>query len=134
MRLSGGRGEMTLSLTPEHLGALRLTITSDAHGVAARIVVQTAQAHHAVEGAKEQLRSALENRGLTLNSLDVTLNNSGADGSGAFARQQENAQTMAEFANRRTLNRPLETAPAAPPPPSIHAARRDAMGRLDYSA
>jgi flagellar hook-length control protein FliK len=88
MRVADGRSEMTLRINPEHLGALRLTVTSDQNGVAARIVVETSQAHHAVESARDQLRSALEHRGLSLTSLDVSLHHGGS-GDTAFARQQQ---------------------------------------------
>jgi flagellar hook-length control protein FliK len=88
MRLANaGHSEMSLDLKQEHLGGLHLTVSSDANGVSARIVVETAQAQQAVDAAKDQLRAALENRGLNLASLDVTLSQ-GSSGGNSFAREQ----------------------------------------------
>ncbi|HLK58751.1 MAG TPA: flagellar hook-length control protein FliK, partial [Chthonomonadaceae bacterium] len=43
LRLPAGRSEMSLRLEPEHLGSLRLTITSQHDGVVARIVAESSQ-------------------------------------------------------------------------------------------
>jgi len=95
VQAANGRGEISLNLTPEHLGALRLTIVRDAGNVSARIVVETAQAHQAVDSAREHLRTALENRGLTLESLDVSLNRN-PDAGGQFDRRQDAGSTYAQ--------------------------------------
>ncbi len=133
MHLSAaGHGEMSLSLTPEHLGSLRLTIASDGNGVVARIVVETALARQAIEGAKDQLRAALENRGLNLASLDVSLNQGGA-GHNPFARQDP---PSGETGERREWRPAASRSVPAPPEVSAPAAAplKATLHWLDYRA
>jgi len=133
MRLANaGHSEMSLDLNQEHLGGLRLTVSSDANGVSARIVVETAQAQQAVDAAKDQLRAALENRGLSLASLDVSLGQSSSGGN-SFAREHSSqAETGRQPTWRPDVSStvsPLQaiTLPRATP---VRASRE----RLDYRA
>ena len=132
MRLaSTGQSEMSLKVNHEHLGGLHLTITSDGSGVSARIVVETAQAQQAVEGAKDQLRSALEGKGLNLTSLDVSLSQNGG-GSSAFARQQSSSSERdGRTAWRQAVVNPVPQMPSAV---SAVVRLRDSRERLDYHA
>lgn len=131
MRLSSGNGEMTLRLSPEHLGGLHLSIASSANGVAARIVVETTQAQQAVEGARDQLRTALENRGLSLASLDVSLNQGGA-GNNAFAERRQFEEVRALRPPRAESGGLSPLAPAVVVPTAVQGSRSRA--RLDYHA
>ncbi len=72
MRLTQGRQEITLHLKPEHLGHLQVTIVTDRENVFARIVAETSQVRQAVEMGRDALRDALEQKGLTLQHLDVS--------------------------------------------------------------
>jgi flagellar hook-length control protein FliK len=72
MRLTQGRQEITLHLKPEHLGQLQVTIVTDRENVFARIVAETPQIRQAVESGRDALRDALEQKGLTLQQMDVS--------------------------------------------------------------
>ena len=125
-----GRSEMSVSLTPDHLGGLRLTVASDGTGVAARIVVETAQAHQAINSAKSELRAALESRGINLTSLDVSLSQGGG---GAHFGQR---QPMPDELNGRIVWTPTLAAVPADPPiaaPAV-AIALFTRERLDYRA
>lgn len=132
MRVASGHGEMTLHLSPDHLGSLRLTVATDANGIAARIVVETAQAHQSVESAREHLRSALESKGLNLASLDVALNqNASGNGSGQSGRSLQE-----QSASRAPGPRPEGALPdtSTPGAPTSIAPMGDSRYRLDYRA
>ena len=81
MRLTQGRQELTIHLQPENLGNLHLKIVTDRDTVTASFVAQTSTACHAVEESREQLRTALEQKGYNLKGLDVSLQQNGGQGS-----------------------------------------------------
>lgn len=136
MRLSDDRNEMTVRLHPEELGSVKLSISSHADGVVARIVAETTHAQHAMEDAKEQLRAALEQKGMRLTSLDVSVGNGDvsdgrASNSGASAAQQD-------ARNIRTWNRTSADASASEAisagSGSTAPIAKDRASRLDYRA
>jgi flagellar hook-length control protein FliK len=129
MRLSQGRQEVTLQLHPDHLGELRITIVADRDNLTARVVAQTAQARHAVEEGKDQLRSALEQKGYSLQSLDVSLSQGGA------GRFQAAAQQPALPVPSRAVQSP-ESESVSPDLPSLvpTGASQTSDGRIDYRA
>ncbi len=132
LRHAGDRSEMSLALAPEHLGGLRLTVATDGAGITARIVVDSAHAHQMIDGAREQLRSALENRGLSLTSLDVTLASSG-DAGGTAEQQRRSSQEAATAQLWRAARQGAKEVPAA----VVAAAPAVGTGyprRLDYAA
>ncbi len=73
MRLTQGRQEVVLHLKPEHLGDLRVSLTADREVISAKIVTESNVVRQAVENGKDHLRQALEQKGFTLQGLDVTL-------------------------------------------------------------
>jgi len=129
MRLAHGRQEVTLRLHPEHLGELRLTVVADRENVTARIVAETPFVRQVVEEGKEHLRAALEQKGFTLQGLDVALNQGG--GERRFAPFLPDYQPPSP----RTHHHPAEAAAAEPM--LARAARTTPLrinGRLDYQA
>ena len=74
MTAMGGRTELVLQLKPEHLGQVKITLSTSETGLTAKITMDSAQAHQAMTGAKETLRTAFEQRGINLEALDVSLN------------------------------------------------------------
>ncbi|HZP84654.1 MAG TPA: flagellar hook-length control protein FliK [Chthonomonadaceae bacterium] len=139
MRLTNGRGEITLRLQPESLGSLHITVASRAEGVLARIVAQTEQAQHVMESARGELRAALESRGLRLHDLDVSVGQGAvSDGRTAFGSSYQTPQERAETAYGRSFARPVvpaETLEAVTPLPALAAlSGRHSASRLDYRA
>ncbi len=95
---TGGRSELIIQLKPEHLGQIKITLSTSENGLSAKIVSDSVQAQTALNGAKESLRAAFEQRGLTLETLDVTLNQQTfGNGQQTFAeKQQSYGQTQAQ--------------------------------------
>jgi len=65
-------GTVTLNLTPETLGQIKVKITVDDAKVSALIQTSTEQAKRMLEQSGETLRSALESKGLSVDRLQIT--------------------------------------------------------------
>jgi flagellar hook-length control protein FliK len=129
MRLINGRQEATIHLRPEHLGDIRLTVVANGQDVSARIVAETVAARDAVQEGREQLRGSLEQRGYTLQGLDVSLGNNSHQRFMPFD-QPEAASRFARTSGRTGQATAVPTAP--PVERAASAARRGE--RLDYQA
>lgn len=152
IQLNNGRHEVTLRLHPDHLGEVRLTLVADRNQITARIVAETSQARQAMTEGREQLRAALEQKGFSLKSLDVSqlsakdaeaartahaqsmqsLNqgmNFGGErrSGGAMMNQGSNGQAVVRTSASEQAAEPVSAAQEAGP-----IRRRN--GRLDYSA
>lgn len=140
LRFAEGRGEAAFNLNPDHLGSLRIAISAHADGVTARIVAEHAGVRQVLESASEHLRTALENRGLKLHSLDITTASGNlADGRTAGNAQQQrdawqNQNTFGRGAVRsnRIASNAVETSPAIPSAASAVSSKSNS--RLDYRA
>ncbi len=101
MTAMGGRSELVLQLKPEHLGQVKITLSTSETGLSAKITMDSAQAHQAMTGARETLRSAFEQRGITLETLDVSLNQQAfGNGQQAFAGMQMGQSHSQMFGTR----------------------------------
>jgi flagellar hook-length control protein FliK len=69
--LRQGGGTVTLRLSPENLGDLKIKLEMEAGKVAAQFRVETVQARQLLDESLGSLRSALEARGLEVQSLSV---------------------------------------------------------------
>jgi flagellar hook-length control protein FliK len=69
--LRQGGGAVTLRLQPENLGDLKIRLEMEAGKVAAQFRVETAQARQLLDETLGSLRTALEARGLEVQSLSV---------------------------------------------------------------
>ncbi len=101
MSATGGRSDLVLQLKPEHLGQVKITLSTSETGVSAKIMMDSAQSHQAMTSAKESLRSAFEQRGIHLEALDVSLNQQ-AFGNG----QQTFAGMHMGYSQSQTFGRP----------------------------
>ena len=138
LRFAKGRDEIAFHLTPDNLGSLHIAVTTGADGVIARVTAEHAGVRQALEGAKEHLRSALENRGLHLDKLEISVTQGGlSDGrtaSQSSAQQQAFQQERTNFGRgtnghaNRFAEIPVEAA-AVPV-----AAISSSQSRLDYRA
>jgi hypothetical protein len=137
LRLVQGRGELTFRLDPDTLGALRLTLSSHADGIHARMITETVQAQHAVEGAKEQLRAALENKGLRLSALEVSVGQGAVPDGHAYSAPQDAPREREFFRAPARSSRSASADDAFLPALSGEDAERvarlsDRISRLDY--
>jgi flagellar hook-length control protein FliK len=136
MRMANGNGEISLRLQPESLGSLRVSISTQADGVVARILTETTQVQHVLEASKDQLRAALESKGLRLNTLDVSVGQgSVSDGRAAFAGPQQTLEQRAgRFAMRPRSAASTDTVDPAPISAVSTQIGLDGASRLDYRA
>jgi flagellar hook-length control protein FliK len=136
MRMANGRGEISLQLNPESLGSVHVTIATKPEGVVAVILAETSHAQQAMEGAKEQLRAALENRGLRLSTLDVNVGQQAPNGSPfGFAGHSDTPQQRAGYSPRtRNASGFGTNEPAVPVASLAEVASVRSRSRLDYRA
>lgn len=73
-------GPVTLHLTPEHLGQLRVELSHSEDGVHARFDAATPEARRLLESSLADLKAALEARGLHVERLEVRLTESAGSG------------------------------------------------------
>jgi flagellar hook-length control protein FliK len=129
MRLANGRQEATVHLRPDHLGDLRVTVIADKHEVVTRVVAETAAARDAVMEGRDRLSATLEQRGYSLQGLDVSLSNGGQRPFMPYQQPQE-----------QPVRQPVHAGPVADsgtnPQPVIPrtSAAPILNGRLDYEA
>lgn len=65
-------GTVTLNLTPESLGQIKVKITVEEAKVSAMILTSTEQAKRMLESSGDALRSAMESKGLTVDRISVS--------------------------------------------------------------
>lgn len=68
-----GQTTMEIQLYPEHLGKVNLTLSSNEGVVSARFVVQNEPAKEAVEGQMITLKENLDQQGIKVESIEVTV-------------------------------------------------------------
>ena len=77
---------MELQLNPEHLGRVNLTITEKEGMMTAQFTTQTQIAKEAIESQMAALRESLQNQGIKVEAIEVTVSEFG------FERNEENGQ------------------------------------------
>lgn len=91
---------MELQLNPEHLGKVGLTILSKEGSLTAQFTAQTEMAREAIESQMHVLLENLNNQGLKVESIEVTVSNFTFDESSQAAKgeeQQSNSQNRNHF-------------------------------------
>ena len=137
MRLKQGQNEMTFHLRPDHLGEVQVHISSTSEGVVARILTENHPVQQALEGAREQLRHSLEQRGLHLVRFDVGLLQSQASFSDrnyypSHSHNTPQPRSQGQRGGRiGRVGAPIGAAPAITNPLSRWS---ENLSRLDYSA
>ncbi|MGG4034490.1 flagellar hook-length control protein FliK [Paenibacillus cisolokensis] len=87
--LAQGRSEARLSLSPEHLGQLEVKLTVRKGQLAAQFVTDTPMAKEMLDSQLPQLRAALQQQGLQVDSLDVTYRDGDGFSSELDSRQHD---------------------------------------------
>jgi len=132
MRLMNGRQEININLRPDSLGDVKLTIIADKHNVSAHIMTETSAARDAMQNGRDHLREALEQKGYSLQGLDVSMSNSG--GESGFAAFRQNAQQPAAQHTTARGGGDVETVALSGIEPRPTERALTASGRLDYEA
>jgi flagellar hook-length control protein FliK len=79
MQWQTGVGEATIKLRPEHLGEMTVSLRVEGGSVSADLRVETEAARSWISGHEDNLRSALERQGLTLDRIVVSQEDAAPD-------------------------------------------------------
>jgi len=91
--LSKDRNEMTIQLTPEHLGKISIKIGLNDGTLTGKIYAENYSVKEIIEANLNQLRDALEENGLNITKLDVNVgDNTQNFGNGLFQQRIANRQ------------------------------------------
>jgi flagellar hook-length control protein FliK len=73
LRFSNGQNEIRIQLKPEHLGQVRLSISTDQQQVMVKVVAELPVVKELLETNLPQLRSELQGQGLEIDKFDVSV-------------------------------------------------------------
>lgn len=121
---------MELQLNPEHLGRVNLTITEKEGMMTAQFTTQTEVAKEAIESQMATLRESLQNQGIKVEAIEVTVSEFGFE----FERdrQSEESGNGESEKRRKTGNFTVEETEEAAPKMADYLNVTDSS--VDYSA
>jgi flagellar hook-length control protein FliK len=73
LHLNNGQHEVRLDLKPDFLGHIRMQIITESHQVTVRILAESPMVKELIENNFQQLKSELQNHGLEIDELDVSV-------------------------------------------------------------
>lgn len=128
-----------VQLAPPELGPLQVDLQQAGTGVSARLEVQSAETHRLMVESLPQLRESLAERGVTVDRLEIVLNEQLAGQTGDFSQgqQQQSAYTPDDvitnrlFQGGRSASRPAAAPVVSPPVMPALARRPQLMRELD---
>jgi flagellar hook-length control protein FliK len=100
--INHGNGEMEVSLKPEHLGKLHLKISVENQLVTAKFVAESQQVKEVIETNLNQLRRNLQDTGIQVDQLMVSVGQHNNDG--AFQDASHNSGSFAQHSNSPAIN------------------------------
>jgi flagellar hook-length control protein FliK len=98
-------GVMNMKLTPPELGTLRIQMSINQGAVTAQFTASTEQAQQMLERGMSGLRTALQQHGLTVERLGVSLNGTEQQSSGQMRNESGDAQQHAAQQERQDADR-----------------------------
>lgn len=119
---------MELQLNPEHLGRVHLTITEKEGMMTAQFTTQTETAREAIESQLASLRESLQNQGIKVEAIEVTVSEFGFERDG---NAKQNSEEESGRQRRRNAFRVEEADEAAP---QMADFLRVGDSSVDYSA
>ena len=119
---------MELQLNPEHLGRVNLTITEKEGMMTAQFTTQTQVAKEAIESQMSVLREALQNQGIKVEAIEVTVSEFGFERD----RQSEQSSNGEQEKRRKSGDFTVEDTEEAAPKMSDYLNVTDSS--VDYSA
>lgn len=90
--LRSSDSEMTLRLTPERLGELRIQIKRDGDRIALRLTTQSAEARDLLQSGSEDLARALQSKGVQVERVLIEHNSPGPANQGGFDAHGNHSQ------------------------------------------
>lgn len=95
-------GEVTIRLHPQELGEVRMAIKVEQDNVRAHIIAQNPQAQEMIDRHLPRLREALEQQGLNLHQIEVTV--AAHDNAGGERFQDNNAWRQPAASSHRSIS------------------------------
>ena len=90
--LRSSDSEMTLRLTPERLGELRIQIKRDGDRIALRLTAQSAEARDLLQSGSDELARALQSKGVQVERVLIEYNSPGPGDQGGFDADGNHSQ------------------------------------------
>jgi flagellar hook-length control protein FliK len=73
LSLKNGQSEIKIDLKPEFLGPLRMKVSTDNHQVTVKIITDVPIVKEAIDSNIQQLRTALQNQGLEIDDINISM-------------------------------------------------------------
>lgn len=88
---NNGEQKLTMTLNPEQLGRVTITLTKDGGGISAQLTAETKTARDLLQSGIAQLRQDIAGRGLSVNQIDISKNwqAAGSDPSQQMSQNQQ---------------------------------------------
>ena len=102
---------MELQLNPEHLGRVHLTITEKEGMMTAQFTTQTETAKEAIESQMASLRESLQNQGIKVEAIEVTVSEFGFERDGNAKQNNEGESGRQRRRNAFRVEEADEVAP-----------------------
>ena len=93
-----GQSEARIALKPDHLGQVQMKIVTENNHVTIKIVTDSAVARDLIDGSAHQLKSELQQQGLNIEAIEVSVSDEQRDANRG-ARQRE--EMLRHLASRR---------------------------------
>lgn len=119
---------MELQLNPEHLGRVNLTITEKEGMMTAQFTTQSEVAKEAIESQMSALRESLQNQGLKVEAIEVTVSEFG------FERDREGSRNTNEESGKQKRRNGIMVDEAEEAMPNIAEFLNVSDSSVDYSA
>ena len=119
---------MELQLNPEHLGRVNLTITEKEGMMTAQFTTQSEVAKEAIESQMTALRESLQNQGIKVEAIEVTVSEFG------FERDRQSEQSGNDESEKRRKNGTFSVEDAEETAPQMAEYLNVTDSSVDYSA
>ncbi len=119
---------MELQLNPEHLGRVHLTITEKEGMMTAQFTTQSEVAKEAIESQMAALRESLQNQGIRVEHIEVTVSEFG------FERDRDAKQNSEENSGKQKRRGAVRMEDAEEPAPTMAEFLNVTDSSVDYSA
>jgi hypothetical protein len=106
----GEKNRVVIRLHPEELGEVKLDLVMEKDHIKAQLVTQTQQVQSILEKHLPRLQEALQNQGINLDQIEVSVDSGGHQGREFFDRHNQPSHQIRSFAPRQAVSEPLNLA------------------------
>jgi hypothetical protein len=93
-----GQSEARIALKPDQLGHVQMKIVTENNHVSIRIVTESTVARDLIDGSAHQLKAELQQQGLSVESIEVSVSDEQRD---AYRGARQREEMLRQFASRR---------------------------------